>query len=83
MLSIQPSASLSTEEELGSVAVDTIKIRGFFSFQLANNLKIKHINSRVGSSIGHTKDTGSGVLELEVLILELGSVDGFSYYMKR
>ena len=32
----------------------------------------------VGSSIGHGQDSGTGVLELEVLIRELVSVDGLS-----
>lgn len=32
----------------------------------------------VGSSVGHGHDTGSGVLEGEVLILKFAAVDGFS-----
>lgn len=32
----------------------------------------------VGSSIGHREQSGLGVLELEVLVLELLSIDGFS-----
>lgn len=31
-----------------------------------------------GSSVGHAQQTGSVVLQLEVLIRELGSVDGLS-----
>jgi hypothetical protein len=33
---------------------------------------------RVGSGVSHRQDTGAGVLELEVLVLELGSVDGLA-----
>ena len=33
---------------------------------------------RVGSGVGHGQDTGAGVLELEVLVLEFVSVDGLS-----
>ena len=32
----------------------------------------------VGPSVGHRQDAGSGVLELEILILELGAVDGLA-----
>ena len=32
----------------------------------------------VGSSVGHAEDSGSGVLQLEVLVLELVTVDGLA-----
>jgi len=32
----------------------------------------------VGSGVGHGQDAGSGVLQLEVFVGELGSVDGFA-----
>jgi len=32
----------------------------------------------VGSSVGHAEDSGSGVLELKVLVLELVAVDGLA-----
>jgi hypothetical protein len=35
-------------------------------------------NARVGAGVGHGQDTGARVLELEVLILELGAVDGLA-----
>jgi hypothetical protein len=35
-------------------------------------------NVRVGAGVGHGEDTGAGVLELEVLVLELLAVDGLA-----
>ncbi len=32
----------------------------------------------VGSGVGHGHDTGSGVLQLEVLVVELATVDGLA-----
>jgi hypothetical protein len=36
------------------------------------------VNVRVGAGVGHGEDTGAGVLELEVLVLELLAVDGLA-----
>jgi hypothetical protein len=32
----------------------------------------------IGTGVGHTQDSSTSVLQLEVLVGELGSVDGFS-----
>jgi hypothetical protein len=33
---------------------------------------------RSGASVGHGEDTGASVLEVEVLVLELLAIDGFT-----
>lgn len=33
---------------------------------------------RVGTGVGHTQDARTGVLQLKVLVRELGAVDGLS-----
>ena len=68
MLAIEPRGHNGGDEELGAVA--TRNQSGF------NHPYIQMANSRVGTSVGHGEDTRLGVLQLEVLIGELLTVDG-------
>ena len=73
MLAIEPSGLLSADEELGSVAVKKLVTM----FRFAKVSKVLGI-VRVGASVSHGQDTRAGVLEGEVLIVELLTVDGLA-----
>lgn len=70
VLAVQPAGDDSGDEELGSVAVETL---------LLCDLLVGRVgNLRVWSGVGHGQEEWAVVLELEVLIGELLAIDGTS-----
>ena len=72
MLAIEPSGLLSADEELRSVAAE--KVSHVVRFLQEKDARVLGI-VRVGASVGHGQDTRAGVLQGEVLIVELLTVD--------
>lgn len=69
MLAVEPWGLLGGDEELGAVAAEELE-------DVPYGASLMYL--RVGSGVGHGEDTGTGVLQLEVLIGETFTVDGLA-----
>lgn len=73
MLAVQPRGDDGGDEELRAVAIFIVSQRSIIFHTKA---AVGRKNVRVRTSVGHGKKTRLGVLQVEVLIGELLTVDG-------
>lgn len=71
---VQPGSLDGGHEELGAVAAKESVLALLFS----SNNPVANMSLRVGASVGHGEETGTSVLDVEVLVGELLAVDGLA-----